>query len=537
MRLINNRRFPRLRLLQLICTAIQPHLPVCFARVLLLLIPALGLAWPVAASAQLFHGRLIEAVLLTLQHEPNVAAANRQIALSEGQLQTVSGEFDTVLDASVATGQTRVPLITALQAPGRTQVDARTTSYSVGSTTRLRSGVTVAPVLRVDHVRDNFNAVSAPASSQLALNFTLPLLRGRGVEANTAVERAARENLQSAQLAYRHTVAARITASVNAYWDYLAALRALEIRTRSEARSLLLLDDARRLAKGDEIPQADVLQNEAQLARDRGLRLAAEQTVVEARSALAIAMGLRAIDVTQLAPPLDDFPELQPAQLGQLQALPPITPPAGRFDLLASYRRLAAAEILHDAVRKDPVSQLDLTFALGYNGLVENRSAFAAAEALRRPASGFNAYVGMVYVLPVEGNVQAGQVRQRGALADQARIELEALLLSVKAGIAVQRANLSSAVLQLEQQQQQVMLQAQVFANERKKYRLGLATVLDLLTVEARLTSDELVVIDARRRLAQALVGYRFETGTLLSADGDAQRLDMQSLTTVPEPR
>ncbi len=150
-----------------------------------------------------------------------------------------------------------------------------------------------------------------------------------------------------------------------------------------------------------------------------------------------------------------------------------------------------------------------------------------------------NASVGIVYILPVQGNAQAGQSRQRAALADQARIELEALALSVKAGIAVQRSNLASAVLQLEQQQQQVLLQAQVFANERKKYRLGLATVLDLLTVEARLTSDELVVIDARRRLAQALVNYRFETGTLLGADADAnlQQLDMQSFTTLPESR
>jgi outer membrane protein TolC len=373
--------------------------------------------------------------------------------------------------------------------------------------------------------------------TSIGLRAARGLLRGRGVETNTASERAARETLQSIQLAYRHTVAARITSSVNAYWDYLAALRALDIRRQSEARSLLLLDDARRLAKGDEIPQADVLQNEAQLARDRGLRLAAEQAVLEARGALVVAMGLPGSDATQLAAPLDDFPDLQPAGVEQLQAMPPVAPPAGRFDILASHRRLAAAEILYGAVSTDPSSQLDLTVSVGYNGLVENRSALSAVEALGRPASGFNASIGLVYVLPVQGNVQAGLVRQRAALADQARIELEALLLSVKTGIAVQRANLSSAVLQLEQQQQQVALQTRVFANERKKYRLGLATVLDLLTVEARLTSDELGVIDARRRLAQALVNYRFETGTLLSTDGDVQRLDMQSLTTLPELR
>lgn len=534
MRFKPNRRFPGLSRSHDKCDSDRPLLPVRLARALVLVSPVLLLAWPGTALAQLFQGRLIEAVLLTLLHEPNVAAAHRQIALSEGQLQTVRGEFDTVLDAGVSVGQSRVPLPATLQAPGRTQVNANTTVYSMGATTRLRSGMTVAPLLRLDRLRDNLNAASGPASSQLALNFTWPLLRGRGIEANTATERAAQENLHSTQFAYRHTVAARVTASVNAYWDYLAAIRSLEIRIQSEARSLLLLEDARRLAKGDEIPQADVLQNEAQLARDRGLRLAAEQAVVEARGALAIAMGMPVGDVTQLAMPLDDFPDLQPSDVSRLQASPPMAPPASRSDLLAAQRRLAAAEILHDAVRRDPVSQLDLTASVGYNGLVENRSALAAAEALGRPASGFNAYLGLVYVIPVQGNVHSGQVRQRAALADQARLELDALLMAVKVGIAVQRANLSSAMLQLEQQQRQVMLQAQVFANERKKYRLGLATVLDLLTVEARLTSDELTVIDARRRLAQALVGYRFETGTLLDADGDPQQLDLQSLTTLP---
>lgn len=511
--------------------------PALRAMVVVALFLFLALAWADAACAQAFQGRLIEAVLLTLQHEPNIAAANRQIALSQGQLQSVQGEFDTVLDAGVATGHTRTPLIAALQAPGRTQVNAHATSYSVGSTTRLRSGVTVSPVVRVDHLRDNLNAGSKPASSQLALHFTLPLLRGRGRETTTAAERAAREVLHASELAYRHTVAGRIASSANAYWDLLAAQRSLDIRVKSEARSLLQLDDARRLARGDEIPQADVLQNEAQLARDRGLRLAAEHTVTEARSALAIAMGVPGLDVMLIASPVDAFPDLLPADLGALRGLAAATLPAGRFDLLASHRRLAAAEILVDAVRKDPASQLDLTVSFGYNGLVENRSALAAMEAFGRPASGFNASVGFVYILPVQGNAQAGQVRQRTALADQARIELESLALSVKAGIAVQRSNLASAVLQLEQQQQQVLLQAQVFANERKKYRLGLATVLDLLTVETRLTSDELVVIDARRRLAQALVNYRFETGTLLNAEADGQQLDMQSFTTLPEVR
>ncbi|MET0961493.1 MAG: TolC family protein [Noviherbaspirillum sp.] len=508
-------------------------------RALLFLASVAGLLWPGAVAAQPFRGRLMEAVLLTLQHEPNIAVANRQIALSEGQLQSARGEFDTVLDGGVAMAQTRTPLVEILQAPGRTQLDSRSTSYTLGASTRLRSGVTMTPALRVDRAHDNLNAASAPAASQLALVFTLPLQRGRGVEVNTVAERAAEQTLQSADLAFRHTVAARINRSLSAYWDYLAALRSLDIRIESERRLLLLLDDARRLARGDEIPQADVLQNEAQLASDRSLRLAAEQVLAEVRSALALAMGQAGAEPAGLALPQDDFPELQPSALGRLQSAAPGAAPAGRFDLLALQRRVSAAEILYDGVRKDPVSRLDLTVSLGYNGLVENRSALAALESLRRPASGFNASVGIIYVLPVQGNTHGGQLRQRAALLDQARIELDALLQSVRAGIAVQRASLASlasAALQLEQQQLQLRLQTQVFENERKKYRLGQSTALDLLTVETQLTSNELAVIDARRRLAQALIGYRYETGTLLNADGDIQNLTLQSLTTLPEP-
>ncbi|RYE78340.1 MAG: hypothetical protein EOO80_08820, partial [Oxalobacteraceae bacterium] len=250
MRLTKNGRFHGSSPLQHQCITSHLCIPVRIIHALAVLAALLISAWPVAAYAQVFQGGLMEAVLLTLQHEPNVAAASRQISLSQGQLQSAQGEFDTVLDAGIATGQSRGPLIAALQAPGRNQINARTTSYSAGSTTRLRSGMTVAPVLRVEHLRDNFNAVSRPASSQLALNITLPLLRGRGVEANTAAERAAREVLHATELVYRHTVAGRIANTANAYWDLLAALRSLDIRVKSEARAQLLLDDARRLAKG-----------------------------------------------------------------------------------------------------------------------------------------------------------------------------------------------------------------------------------------------------------------------------------------------
>lgn len=487
------------------------------------------------ASAQQFSGRLMDAVRLTLLHEPQIGAANRQLMLSEGQLQAARGEFDTALNTGVELTQARSPLLLAQQSPAATQVDSSTASYLLGATSRLRSGVTVAPIIRINRVRDNIQSLTSPATSTVALNFTVPLQKAGGTRFNTAAERAAEQVLASADMNLRHTIASRISRSVNAYWDYLAALQALDIRRLSENRSLLLLDDARRLAKGDEIPQADVLQYEAQVARDRGLRIAAEQSLVEARTALVLAIGMAGQPDMSVPAPSDDFPELPAAVLASLSRPWPYSALAARFDVRAQQRRVDAAEILYEATRRDPISQLDLTLSVGYSGLRENRSALAAWQALNAPASGLNASIGLVYVLPVQGNAQAGLVRQRAALAEQARLELDGLLQAAHATVSVQGASVLSAALQLEQARQQVRLQTQVFADERKKYRLGLATVLDLLTAEARLTADELGVIDARRRLAQALASYRFETATLLGADGDEQRVTMESLTTLPE--
>ena len=481
-----------------------------------------------------FHGGLLDAVRLTLLHEPGIAAANRQILLSEGQLQAARGEFDTVIDAAAGLAQSRTPLLEAQRSADRSQTNSRAATLGIGATSRLRSGVTMTPSVKVDHFRDNGFSRTAPATGTVALNFTFPLLKGRGTPVNTAAERAAELAMQSASLSFRHTVASRIGRTVNAYWDYLAALRSLEIRRKSEARSLLLLDDARRLAAGDEIPRSDVLQYEAELARDRGLRVGGEQLLEEARITLSLAMGILEQPGAALPAPTDDFPDLPAAaqQLGRPWSGAAL---AGRFDVLAQRSRVAAADILLDAARLDPDSQLDLNVSVGYSGLRENRPAWSALQALRSPASGLNASVGIYYVIPVEGNIRAGQVRQRAALAEQARLELDGLVQAARAGAAVQRAGLSTALLQLEQLQQQLRLQAQVFADERKKYRLGLATVLDLLTAESRLTSDELALIDARRRLAQSLVNYRLETATLLDDAGDHQNLTMESLTTLPE--
>jgi outer membrane protein TolC len=494
-----------------------------------------GCFWPAAAWAQAYRGGLLEAVMLTLTREPGIQSARSQVELQSGVEQGARAEFDTSIIAGAEWSRVHTPLSAAQRFAGIDRTDASNLSYSLGSATRLRSGVSVAPLVSVDRVHDNGSSFSAPASGNVALRFSVPLLKGSGVVVNTANERAARDNLQAAGYGYRHAIASGISRTVNAYWDLLAALRSQQLRIEAEQRSRMLRDDAQRLARGDEIPPSDVLQYEAQLARDRAQRIAAAQALETARAAFAVAVGLDAADSAMLADPAQDFPEWSASDAARLPPAPPTAMPPGRSDLLAQRSQLDAAQILQDAARRDNKSQLDLNFSIGYSGQTENRPPAASLEALGRQGAGVNVSIGINYVLPVQGNQQAGLLRQRAALADQARIEFEALQRRIVANIRSQHAALTSAALQLEQVRTQLRLQTQVFANERKKYALGQSTVFDVLSAEIQLNQDGQQENDARRQLAQALVNYRFETGTLLRAGDEVQMLSLEGLTTVPE--
>ena len=79
-------------------------------------------------------------------------------------------------------------------------------------------------------------------------------------------------------------------------------------------------------------------------------------------------------------------------------------------------------------------------------------------------------------------------------------------------------------------------MQAKVYENEKRKYHSGLSTVIDLFTNESQLTSYQGNMVEAQRNFAQALILFRFSTGTLLTHQQDGQTLNKTQLTSLPSP-
>lgn len=502
------------------------------------------------SQAQAYDGRLIDAVRITLERQSSIAISRQEVAVADGSVLSAQAAFDPVVTAGVGWQRTRTPLSEAYPVSSLTPpftpistLSADSSSYDLAFAKKLRSGVTVNTAMRVNQVSDNYSNFNAPGHANVTLNFTVPLSRGRGEQVATAYERAAQFRRDAVQKDSQHAVATAVTTTVLAYWNYLAAQQTLGIVQTAESRAQKLLNDARKLASAQLVPQLDVRKFESRLPSQVAQRIGAEQAVVRARTDLGLAMGLSSAEAAAMPPPSDSFQLVECCEgltYGKLHdAVARLVDAAreGRADLQSVRNNLRANEALLLAARDTHKPQLDLVIGVGYNGMTERAvggSTPPALSALGSNLRGGNAFIGLNYQFPVNNQAARGLVQQQVAAQEQVQLQKRALEDRVTSSVETGLSSLLGAAEQLRQAQTATRIQTEVFEGEMKKYLYGLSTLLDLFTNESQLVTSQLSLIETQRTLASAMISLRFETGTLLNPDTEMQTLDNARLVKLP---
>jgi outer membrane protein TolC len=474
---------------------------------------------------------LQEALETAIEHGAQLQLGVRQLAIAEGALLTARAPFDAELTTSLSTARSNgtTPLADGHSASALT----RTVASSVALSKRFDAGLAVAP--RVDVVRSLVaGATAAPTSrANIELDVMLPLLRDRGGSVTAAAERAAHESLDASLFDARHTAAASVLAVAVAYWDDLAAEARLEVYRSSEQRASRLVDDTRRLVDADERPAADLQQLRANLALKRAARLAGEQASVEARERLALAMGVGLDASTGLPRASTHFPDAAAkAAAAQDSAYVDATKIAGakdslaatlraRADLSALKARSAAARVQLGAARSALRPRLDLTVALGYQGLALDRGVGGALSSLYSNVPGLDASVQLSYELPLGSLAARGETVQSIAAYDQARIREAELRREIASGVRVARQALHHGRETLFASREAVAFSREAVENEKRKFQLGMSTLFDVILAEDALTNARLGEITGQQAYAVAIARLRYETGSIVDGSGE----------------
>jgi outer membrane protein TolC len=491
-------------------------------------------AWGQVVPANLSLGAALES---TLREHPLLHIQEKQVEYSRGALLRVQSQFDRTLSAGASYNRSYQPLDEVQRTVFETSsTTSNAVSADIAARQQFRNGVTIAPAVSVNQLSDNVGEQTGLNQSHIAFQVNVPLLRGRGRENVAAQETAGTLEVEASLLDLNATISDLLYNTAAAYWSAVAAERSLRVYEDAETRGRALLENVQALVDADRNPQADLAEVKANLADRSASRVSAAQRRLEALQQLALAMGLAGESLANIGEPDAQLPAAPAETERAIDTKRAIaTAQTRRADYIALSRRRRAADALVVSARNQLRPQLDLQLNTGYSGLREGRRPDQLLISPFIGVRGIDAGAGIRYTFPQQNRAAEGTLAQAQAGASQAAYRITDSERTIESGVVVASEGLRSAVLQLARVNESVGFFRDALDNQREKYRLGAGSVVDVLTVEDRLTNVLAEQVQAQLGYALALARLRRETGLIVAPDQAVQTVDPDLFTTLPE--
>ncbi|HZI01879.1 MAG TPA: TolC family protein, partial [Flavisolibacter sp.] len=180
--------------------------------------------------------------------------------------------------------------------------------------------------------------------------------------------------------------------------------------------------------------------------------------------------------------------------------------------------------------------RIDLNVNLGYNGIYEAATFDQYYRPFIQNIPGVNYSVGLNFGVAPRYDAAKGELATSVALEKQTENQAEALrnniLLNVKQ--YYDRVRYYSSVV--ASARQAIRYNETALNNEYTKLKLGSSTVVNVVQVQNNLVFSQTSLNQALEQLNEALLLFRFHTGTLVSsADGEQVSVDYGVIFGLPE--
>jgi outer membrane protein TolC len=126
------------------------------------------------------------------------------------------------------------------------------------------------------------------------------------------------------------------------------------------------------------------------------------------------------------------------------------------------------------------------------------------------------------FQFPPENNRAQGQLRERAGLASQLEARVRDLRHEVGSSVAQALLTLERTAAQMQMETSALTLYEQAVGQEIVKQKNGIATLIDVINVEARYQAARVNLLQLQLAYANALAGLRLASGTLLPAGAGA---------------
>lgn len=468
------------------------------------------------------------AILISLRNNPGVRIGYFDIDAAEGRRLSASGEFDWNTFAEVNYEKNRLPLITLSDTSTLVQ---ETIDYTVGLSRKFRNGLTLRPTVNYELVSNSTERLDQTSRSALNLELIVPLLRGFGDRYNRAIERSAASEVKSAQEAYLQILSNQGLETLNAYWQYSANLRIVEILEDIEARADDLIDQTNALIDA-EFLSASVLPQVQANANDRRIQSVLARTdQTQAQYEFARVLGLLPEEMLNI-PETAEPPDLTSSNAETILNLKPLAAlnlaMNRRHDLQSARSGLEATGYLVEHAKLDLKPQLDFEISGGYAGGDTDRTPLSTPF---NDLKGPNIGLGLNYSIPVKNRYRRGTLAQRRSEFDTSQQTLLKIQQTVASETmsAVETLHLSMQRMHIAQDTARQYMEAVDIVNRR--FAAGSATVFEVIDMEGRYARSLIGQVNAERDYLLQLGNLRFQTGTIFEKVDLQGNFTLNSLT------
>jgi outer membrane protein TolC len=451
-----------------------------------------------------------EAVLMALERNRALAVERASPIIRQTYEQQERAAFDPTLTGQAAFERERADL------PGDT-ANQRSSSQSysgeVGVREFLPTGTTLG--LTGGVVMDQWpSSERLRYASEARLSVTQSLLRGLGIGPNLARLRQARLDTESSEFELRGFTESLVAQTEDTYWDYVLALRQIEIYTQSLGLAEQQLGESRERIRVGRLAETELVAAEAEVALRREDLIRARGTQEKTRLLLLRLLNPDEAPFDREVSP-EDAPTPSDAGVDpladHLQAAERLRP-----DLNQARLQVRRGDLEIVRTRNGLLPKMDLFVNLGYTGY--SRSFGESVEKVGGGNQSFAVGVNMEYPL---GN-RSAEAQHRRARYTRAQADDSLKNLAQLAEVDVRTAHIE--ILRTREQAAATVatrkLQAEKLRAEVEKFRVGKSTSFQVAQAQRDLVSSEINEVQAAVAWQKAIVGlYRLD-GTLLSRRG-----------------
>ena len=350
----------------------------------------------------------------------------------------------------------------------------------------------------------------------LGLNVTQPLLKNRGVEANTANVRIAEEDADIAFQTYRQQMILVVANAAAVYWDLYSAQEKVMARKESVHIARRLLKDNRERVKAGKMAESEVMEAEAGLAQRKSLESAAEQDLVSAmnNARTFFSSTTEERDVKILATDKLEIEKIEPDFQESINKTFGLRP-----EYLSSLIKIKRGDIQLAFAKNQLWPQLDLKASYGINGLDMQsvRESFVDAGSYDYPTWG----VGLELRVPIGGRKKSrSELAMAKKRKEQALLELKAVEVAVTNAVHTAIRNIYSMREQVQYYANVLDLNKKLLNVELERLKAGKSNSRLVLEREENYNKAKDEALESLIKYKRSIVGLETAEGSLLLNHG-----------------